>query len=245
MRYFVELTYKGTHFFGWQYQPNQISVQETIEKAFSTILRDEIEIVGCGRTDTGVHASQYFVHFDTVQSIPHNFLIRINKFLPKDIAILDIFEVKPEAHARFDAYKRAYEYHIHFVKNPFLQQISTFIPQKEKIDFDLLQAAASLMLEYEEFYPFCKSKNDAKTMKCQMHRCEWELDLDNDKMILHISANRFLRGMVRLTVGMCLNVAMGRLTLAQVRAAMEAQERLPLDLSVPADGLFLSEIKYS
>lgn len=243
-RYFVELAFKGTNFYGWQYQPNQVSVQETIAHAFTTLLREEIAIVGCGRTDTGVHASQYFIHFDTTKDIPNNFLVRVNKFLPKDIVILDLFAVNMEAHARFGAYKRAYEYHIHFVKNPFLQGLSTFIPQPEKVDFDKLQEAANLLMGYDEFYPFCKTNNDAKTMKCKMYRCEWDIDIANNKMVLHIAANRFLRGMVRLTVGMCLNVAMGRLSLEQVQQAMEKQERLPLDLSVAADGLFLSQIHY-
>ncbi|MEM6317651.1 MAG: tRNA pseudouridine(38-40) synthase TruA [Bacteroidota bacterium] len=245
MRYFLELAYKGTHYFGWQIQPKDITVQGVLEQTFSTILRTPIAITGCGRTDTGVHASQYFAHFDFTGDLPQNFLYRINKFLPKDIAIRRIFPVAADAHARFDAYLRSYEYHIALEKNPFSLETAYYLPYAKKMEMAQLQAAASLLLEYDAFFPFCKTKSDAKTMLCDVQRVEWVFHESTGKLVFHISANRFLRGMVRLIVGMCLNVGSGKLSLAEVRTALEEQKRLPKDASVVATGLFLTEIRYS
>lgn len=244
MRYFSELAYNGTNYFGWQKQPEQNTLQETLEHAFSTILRTPIEITGCGRTDTGVHASQYFIHFDFEGDFPKGFLNRINKFLPSDISIKNIFEVHSEAHARFDAFHRSYEYHLSFFKNPFQINTSYHFPFAHQLDFEKMNRAASILLEFEEFFPFCKTNSDVKTMKCEMKRAEWILDEKNQKAVFHISANRFLRGMVRLIVGMCLNVGLGKIDLEEVRNALKNQTRLSKSLSVPPQGLFLTEIKY-
>lgn len=244
MRYFAELAYNGSRYFGWQRQPKQISVQEELENAFSTILGQNIPVVGCGRTDTGVHAKQYFLHFDFAGDFPKAFLPRINKFLPKDIVIFRIFSVQPEAHARFDASHRAYEYHIDFEKNPFGQETSYYYPFAKQLDFEQLQAAATLLLKYKEFYPFCKTKTDVKTMQCSLKQAEWVEDNTNKQLLFHIAANRFLRGMVRLIVGMCLNVGLGKLTLEEVKKAMDQQKRLPKSLSVPPQGLYLTDIRY-
>lgn len=243
MRYFAELAYNGSRFYGWQRQPGQISVQEVLEDAFSTILGSAIEITGCGRTDTGVHASQYFVHFDFEGSLPNEFTRRINKFLPPDIAIYRIFPVASEAHARYDATRRAYQYHLTFRKDPFRQQTAYFFPFAKRPDIFQLQEAAQLLLDFEEFYPFCKSNTDVKTMKCQLYRAEWEFD-GADQLIFHIAASRFLRGMVRLIVGMCLNVGLGKTSPEEVQQAMEQQTRLKRSWSVPPEGLFLTEIEY-
>jgi tRNA pseudouridine38-40 synthase len=244
MRYFAELAYKGTRFFGWQVQPEQISVQETLEQAFSTILREKIEVVGCGRTDTGVHASQYFLHFDFSGAFPEHFLSRINKFLPPDIALFRIFPVADEAHARFDAYHRAYEYRMHFRKDPFQQESSYFFPYPNRPDPDKMQQAAQLLLQFEDFYPFCKTHHDAQTYRCTLQRSEWILHPDGQSMSYHIAANRFLRGMVRLIVGMCINVGLEKLSLNTVRQALEEQTRLERSTSAPPEGLYLRDIRY-
>lgn len=244
MRYFAELAYKGTNYHGWQIQPNAISVQEKIEKAFSTILNTEIKVVGCGRTDTGVHASQYFLHFDFTGELPHRFINRINQFLPKDIAIRRIFEVDQEAHARFDAQKRSYEYHIVFDKAPFEIETAWYYYMAKKLDLKKLNEAANLLLKYEDFFPFCKTNHDALTMKCNLQKCEWVRDEKNGRLVFHISANRFLRGMVRLIVGMCINVAIGKLSLEKVKKAMDEQKILDKSWSIPPEGLYLSEVKY-
>ena len=243
MRYFIELAYNGAAYYGWQRQPLQTSVQETLEQAIATILRaPELEITGCGRTDTGVHASQYFAHFDFEGAFPPAFVERLNKFLPKDIAIRRIFPVAPTQHARFDAHYRAYAYHLSWQKNPFQQDTLLLFPRAHRFATDLMQEAAQLLLAYEEFLPFCKTGSDAKTMRCQLHRSEWEFRAD--EWVYHIAANRFLRGMVRLAVGMCLSVGEGKVTLDQVRHAMDTQTRLDKSWSVDPTGLFLTEVRY-
>lgn len=244
MRYFAELAYKGTEFFGWQIQPEQITVQETIQDAFSTILRTPIEVVGCGRTDTGVHASQYVLHFDFDGEFPLHFLSRVNKYLPASIAIFRIFPVADEAHARFDAYHRAYEYRIHFRKDPFRQEISYFYPFPNRPDVEKMQEAARLLLAYEDFYPFCKTHHDSQTYRCELKRSEWVPGPDGFSLSYHIAANRFLRGMVRLIVGMCLNVGTGKLELDTVRRALDEQSRLQRSTSAPPEGLYLRDIRY-
>lgn len=244
MRYFTELAYNGTNYCGWQRQPHSPTVQEKIEVAFSTILRTTITIHGCGRTDTGVHASQYFAHFDCEKDFPKGFVGRVNKFLPKDIVIKRIFAVEPETSARFDAYHRSYEYHLTFVKNPFELDTLFYFPFLRFLDIPKMQLAADLLLDYKEFFPFCKTKSDANNMICDMKRAEWVYHEKTGRLVFHISANRFLRGMVRLIVGMCLNVGLGKLTLADVKLALDKQVRLKKDLSVEAKGLFLTEIRY-
>jgi len=244
MRYFAELAYKGTHFFGWQIQPKQITVQETLENAFSTILRTRMEVVGCGRTDTGVHASQYFMHFDFDGKFPKNFSSRINKFLPPDIAISRIFPVAADAHARFDAFQRAYEYRMHFRKDPFRQDTSYYFPYPQQPDPEKMQEAAQLLLHYDSFFPFCKTHHDAKTYQCELNRSEWELQAGGESLTYHIAANRFLRGMVRLIVGMCINVGLGKVPFDEVQQALDQQTRLERSASAPPEGLFLKDIHY-
>jgi len=244
LRYFSELAYNGTNYCGWQRQPHSPTVQEKIEVAFSTILRASITIHGCGRTDTGVHASQYFMHFDFDKEFPKGFIGRVNKFLPKDIVIKRIFEVTPEASSRFDAYHRSYEYHLSFNKNPFELETLFYFPFLKFLDLNKMQQAADLLLNYDEFFPFCKTKSDANHMRCEMKRAEWVYDEKEERMVFHISANRFLRGMVRLIVGMCINVGWGKLSLTDVKFALDNQVRLKKDLSVEAKGLFLTEIRY-
>ncbi|MBI5914949.1 MAG: tRNA pseudouridine(38-40) synthase TruA [Bacteroidetes bacterium] len=244
MRYFSELAYLGTKYNGWQKQPYSPSVQQTIEQAFSTILGTAIEVTGCGRTDTGVHASQYFMHFDFEGKFPKEFLRRINKLLPPDVAIRSVFEVAPDAHARFDAVRRSYEYRIVLEKNPFQSGTAWHFPFFEKLDVEKTQQAAALLLRYEEFQPFCKSHTDAKTMSCALTRSEWVLDEAAKSMVFHISADRFLRGMVRLIVGMCLNVGLGKVELDEVREALDRQILLKKSWSVPPEGLFLTEVVY-
>lgn len=244
MRYFVELSYKGTPFHGWQVQPKKMSVQQVLQDAFSTILRSQILITGCGRTDTGVHASQYFFHFDFEGDLPKSFTNRLNKFLPPDISIFRIFAA-PSFHARFDASYRAYTYRMIFQKNPFLQDLAFRYPYPNRPDYDKMQAAAKLLLNYSAFFPFCKTNSDAKTMICEIFECKWvKTNTEIEEWQFHIAANRFLRGMVRLIVGMCINVGTGKLSINEVKNALDQQTRLPLDWSVPAEGLYLSEVRY-
>jgi tRNA pseudouridine38-40 synthase len=244
MRYFIELSYHGKNYNGWQIQPNAPSVQETIQQAIFTITRENVEITGCGRTDTGVHAKQYFAHVDLEKTLPPHFLARLNKVLPIDISIHRWIEVAPDAHTRFDAYHRAYEYYIDGRKNPFNHEIATFIYNFKELDREKMQAAAKLLLAFQEFAPFCKSDHDAKTLICTLYESEWIWYEAEQRAVYRIAANRFLRGMVRLIVGMCLNVGAGKITLAEVRTALENQTLLPKSSSAAPQGLFLTDIKY-
>lgn len=244
MRYFLELAYNGAAYVGWQRQPNGMSVQEMLEQAFSTILGAELEIMGCGRTDTGVHARQYFAHFDYGGEFPKAFVRRVNKFLPPDIAVCRLITVAAGAHARFDAYYRAYAYHLDLRKNPFGQQTSHHFPFSEKLDFALMQETAELLLRYELFAPFCKTGHDAKTLRCELKHAYWAKDEVAQQWVFHIAANRFLRGMVRLMVGACLNVGLGKVSLAEVREALEAQTPLAKSTSAAPQGLYLTDIRY-
>jgi tRNA pseudouridine38-40 synthase len=242
MRYFMELAYNGARFHGWQRQPADASVQETLEDAFSLILRSPLEITGCGRTDTGVHASQYFAHFDFAGEFPPGFIRRINKFLGPDIAVYSIFPVDQEAHARFSAHYRAYRYDLTSRKDPFRRETAFYYPWAAQLDREKMQAAARLLRDYEAFAPFCKTGSDAKTMRCELFRSEWVFG--EHELSYHVAANRFLRGMVRLIVGMCLSVGEGKLTLDEVKEALEQQTFLPKSVSINPEGLFLCEVRY-
>ena len=241
-RFFVQIQYKGTNYAGWQNQPNALTIQEVLEINLSKVLRVETKIVGCGRTDSGVHASDYVFHFDAEEFELELLKFKLNRMLPNAIAILDIVEVNPKAHARFDAQMRSYEYHINRYKNPFANGLSYYKPHVFESNIDLLSKTADIISTYEDFFTFCKSNTDVKTTLCDIQRCEWKVC--DDKMVFYVSADRFLRGMIRLMVGCCINVANGKLELKEVKSALEEKRRLIKDLSAPAHGLYLSKIVY-
>ena len=243
-RFFARIQYLGKNYAGWQRQPNANSVQEEIEKCLSTIFREEIAIMGCGRTDAGVHAKKFYFHFETSFSDPDGHCDRLNGFLPRDIVIEKIAQVPDEAHARFDANHRAYEYHISFVKNPFEVDTSWQVPLRgHDIDVEKLNACADLIKQYGTFFPFCKSNHDAHTLDCTIYESRWD-SVGETGLVYHIAANRFLRGMVRLIVGCSIRVATGKLELGKIREALEHQTRIDNAYSAPAQGLFLSQVKY-
>ncbi len=244
MRFFARIQYLGKSYAGWQRQPNANSVQAEIEKCLSTIFREEIAIMGCGRTDAGVHAKKFYFHFETTQTDPTAHIARLNGFLPRDIVIEGIYQVPDEAHARFDANHRAYEYYINFVKTPFEIDTSWQVPLKgANIDFAKLTACADLIKQYGTFFPFCKSNHDAHTLDCTIYESRWERVGDSG-LVYHIAANRFLRGMVRLIVGCSIRVATNKINLSEVQDALEHQTRIANAYSAPAQGLFLSEVQY-
>jgi len=243
-RYFVELAYKGTPYAGWQRQNNAVSVQSTIEDALSTILNQPTKITGCGRTDAGVHASQYFMHFDFARDLPEDFISRLNKFLPKEIAIKRVIPVANDAHTRFDATQRSYDYYLNAHKSPFSHELSWYYYSGRHLSLERLNACAQLLLEYSEFAPFCKKGSDAKTMHCHLTRSEWIEGKANGSLVFHVTSNRFLRGMVRLIVGTCVLVAEGKLSLESVKASLDTQGSLEKGYSVPPEGLYLSEVCY-
>jgi tRNA pseudouridine38-40 synthase len=242
-RYFIELAYNGTRLNGWQRQDNAPSVQAKIEDALRLILRQPtLEILGCGRTDTGVHAAQYFAHFDFDGDFPASFLERANKLVGIDIVLKKIHAVEPDAHARFDAVRRSYTYFISFQKNPFATETAWYFPFSKQLDIEKMQQTADLLKGYAEFAPFCKTNSDAQTMLCNITEAEW-IPTENG-VIFSISANRFLRGMVRLIVGACINVGLGKADLSDVKTALDTQTPLIKSYSVPPTGLFLSSIVY-
>lgn len=240
--YFVRLAYAGTAYNGWQRQPNGLGVQQVLEEKLELILRQPLAITGCGRTDTGVHASNYFGHFSTPVALPPNLLRRWNSLLPSDIAVQQIYRVPSGAHARFDASRRGYSYFINTIKNPFRHRLEWHYPLIAAMDFDQLQQAAGVLLSYRDFSTFCKSHHDAKTPICQLYMSAWRPS--GDGYVYHLEADRFLRGMVRMIVGMCLQVAGGKISLEEVKLAMETKTPLQRAWSVPADGLYLDVVQY-
>jgi tRNA pseudouridine38-40 synthase len=244
MRYFLTLSYLGTRYSGWQIQPNAPSVQETLEQALSTLLRRNTEITGCGRTDAGVHARYYVAHFDADGALPKTFLNGVNSILPPDIAIHEARPVHAEAHARFDAFERSYAYHISLRKDPFSTDMAWFYPNYRALDLQKLKETAELLLHYQAFFPFCKTHSGVDNYGCDLKRASWEIPEGAHEMIFHITANRFLRGMVRLIVGACIQVATGKLDLNDVKRALDEQKTLKKSLSVPPHGLFLTAVHY-
>lgn len=245
-RYFLELAYRGTTYHGWQVQPNNITVQSVVTEALSTIFNEPIRTLGCGRTDSGVHASQFFLHFDGPTVLPEKLLFRLNKFLPRDIAIHRILtDVPQEAHARFDATYRAYTYHVHFDKSPFLYDESFFFPWLP-LDWELMQQAVDLLPTYTNFPMFCKSGGSHKTTLCTIFKAELNRNEETGKMTFHIAANRFLRGMVRRIMGCILMMGKGKISLAEFVDVMENSKNKfeKVNISVPPQGLFLVEVRY-
>ena len=241
LRYFIQLAYNGTHYHGWQYQPNASSVQETLNKAFSVVLNTEINLMGAGRTDTGVHAKEMYAHFDLDMpfDIP-NLVHKLNSYLPKDIVIYAVFPVSDEAHTRFDATKRTYEYHINTFKNPFSQEQSWYFHQP--LDVKLMNEAAQLLLNHTDFQCFSKVNTDVNTFDCTIFEAYWKQE--KDSLIFTISANRFLRNMVRAIVGTLVNIGLHKITLADFEAIIESKNRDKAGFSVPAHGLYLTKIEY-
>jgi len=244
-RFFIELSYDGTSYHGWQLQQNAVSVQEVLNKALSTVLREPIETLGCGRTDTGVHAKEFFAHFDAVNNswfIDHGSILRsINSILPNDIAIKKIIPVHADAHARFDATLRSYEYQIHFDKDPFKNGYSWLI--RDVPDLELMNEAANIMMEYIDFSCFSKSNTQVKTNNCKIAHAEWmQTDMG---IIFKIAADRFLRNMVRAIVGTLLRVGHKEIPPRAIRKIIESKNRCNAGTSVPACGLYLTEVKYS
>lgn len=241
-RYFLQLSYRGTSYHGWQVQPNAVSVQEVIERALSTLLREDIRVVGAGRTDTGVHASFFVLHFDTSKgNIDAEPLVyKLNRFLPHDIAVQKLWKVKNDAHARFDAISRTYQYIISVKKNPFLTDLN--YTYTGYLDVDKMNQAAKVLFEFDDFTSFSRLHTDVKTNICKIFQAEWRKK--ESKLVFEIKADRFLRNMVRAIVGTLLEVGKGKLTIAEFRNIIVAKDRGAAGASAPAQGLFLVNIEY-
>lgn len=243
-RYFIELSYNGAGYNGWQRQPNAPSVQEVLEKGISMLLGAPHEIVGAGRTDTGVHAAFAVAHFDTEAgddkvSDPE-FVYHLNCILPKDIAVKKVYSVPDDKHARFDARRREYKYYITTVKDPFATGTAWQITQP--LDVDAMQTAAVSLMRYEDFTSFAKLHSDTKTNRCTIFGANWQAE--GDRLVFTIAADRFLRGMVRAVVGTLVDVGRGKMTPAQFCAIIESKARAEASAQAPAHGLFLTDVQY-
>jgi len=241
-RYFVQLSYNGKAYHGWQMQDNAITVQEVLNKGLTTLLREEINVVGAGRTDTGVHARYFMAHFDLAHEISDKGLIlnRINKVLPHDIAVANFFKMSPQANARFDATARTYEYHIARAKNPFLTDFAWHY--KVPLDIEKMNDAAKALFDYTDFTSFSKLGTQVATNNCKIFHAEWT---ENDYIICFtISADRFLRNMVRAIVGTLIEVGLGKIDINRFREIIELKNRNLAGFSVPAHGLYLTDIQY-
>lgn len=240
LHYFLEFAYNGQNYFGWQKQPEQISIQEVLENALSIILRRNITLTGAGRTDSGVHAQQMFAHFDCEENLPEDLIHRLNSFLPKDIVVFKTLPVKPEAHARFDALERTYHYFIQIGKNPFNFGSTWQIHQE--LDVRKMNEAARSLLGKQDFSSFAKLHTDVKTHICEVKLAQWEQNANQLKF--SITADRFLRNMVRSIVGTLVDVGKGKIDLTEFNNIIAQKDRSFASGSAPAQGLFLAEVVY-
>lgn len=243
-RYFIYLAYNGTAYHGWQLQPNGLSVQQVLNETLSTILRHSVMVHGAGRTDAGVHARQFYAHVDLEGNFSSDeckqLIFSLNGILPKDIAAYEIFQVKPDLHARFSAISRTYEYLVCQRKDPFMINLAWF--NSQQFDIDVMNQGAALLMEYNDFACFSKSKTQVKTTNCHITHAAWE---SKDHLLkFTITADRFLRNMVRAIVGTLTELGRGKITMDDFRKIIESGNRRMAGFSVPAEGLYLTRILY-
>ncbi|MDJ1479011.1 tRNA pseudouridine(38-40) synthase TruA [Cytophagaceae bacterium DM2B3-1] len=240
-RYFLEVAYNGTNYHGWQVQANANTVQAELNKALSILLKEPVETLGSGRTDAGVHATQQLVHIDSKADLLKGSIVHsLNALLPADISVIDIYQVEPTAHARFDAFSRSYEYRISHQKNPFLPKMC--YRYRGTPDIAQMNEAAQLLLHYTDFECFSKVKTDVNNFRCTITKAFWIYE--NDCLVFHISANRFLRGMVRAIVGTLLEVGEGKMNIDDFEKVIQGQDRQKAGRAVPPEGLFLTRVEY-
>jgi len=244
-RYFIKLSYLGTHYHGWQVQPNATTVQEKVNEALGLLFRRDIMVTGCGRTDTGVHARKFYAHidldFELLRFPPEQLIYKLNAILPSDIAIENMKVADKDAHARFDASSRTYEYHLGIRKNPFNNDLCYLSPYKN-LDFDLMNQAAGILYDYTDFECFSKTNTDVATFNCQITHAQWTKQ--HDSWIFTITADRFLRNMVRAIVGTLIEVGREQMSIAEFKTVIESKNRGNAGWSVPGKGLFLVDITY-
>jgi tRNA pseudouridine38-40 synthase len=243
LRYFLEISYKGTHFHGFQEQENTLTVQGEINRVLKDLLGHPIESVGSGRTDTGVHCRSQFMHFDTANEIKNinNFIYRMNRMLPYEILIHQIFLVREELSARFSANSRSYEYHITQTKNPFSSEFAYFYPYP-KLDLAKMNEAAAKLFTYTDFECFSKVQTEVAHFICHIKKAEWQ-EKDGE-LVFYITADRFLRGMVRAIVGTLIEVGNGRMSIAAFEQVIQSKDRRKAGRAVPPQGLFLASVSY-
>lgn len=242
-RYFIKLAYNGTHYHGWQIQDNAATIQAVFNQTLSHLLGEDVNVIGCGRTDTGVHASEFYAHFDLMGPIktkPQELVRKLNAYLPSDIRIFNLFEVKSDMHSRFDALSRTYKYYISKAKDPFNQEFSWFL--YGDLNVELMNQGAQVLMEYADFTSFSKTGTQVKTNLCKIKEAYWSVE--NEKLIFTITADRFLRNMVRAIVGTLIQLGKEKISLMDLRNIVESKNRSNAGVSVPAKGLFLYHVRY-
>lgn len=243
MRYYFHIGFNGANYSGWQKHAGVITVQQLIENAFLRIFKIPVSVVGCGRTDAGVHASQFFFHADLHQGWDFDLLFRLNKVLPADIAVFDIIEMQGLPHSRFDAIQRCYDYFIHTYKNPFLNGLSTFHPVKE-LDLEKMNQAAKLLPLYSDYAAFCKSPDKNEHTICHVSSAKFYVSKSGDRFHFQISSNRFLGRMIRILMGKLLKIGEGKLSIEEFESyLLNKQATLQLEPAHP-QGLYLSKVTY-
>tara|TARA_B100001250_G_C19608150_1_gene703692 strand:- start:21 stop:782 length:762 start_codon:yes stop_codon:yes gene_type:complete len=242
VRYFLVINYCGTKYHGWQRQPNSLSIQQTIEEAISIILKNKISLVAAGRTDAGVHAINMYAHFDANinKKIESNLASLLNSFLDFNICIKKIIKVKKNAHARFDAISRTYKYKISFYKDPFKH--NRYFELKKEIDFKKIKSASKILLIHKDFKSFSKTRSDVKNYLCNILSVDWKLK--DDQAVFTITANRFLRNMVRAIVGTLIQVGKNKISIEDFNNIIIQRDRNKAGFSVPAYGLYLTNVEY-
>ncbi len=242
-RYFFHIAYHGLNYHGWQRQPNALSIQEVIEAALKKILKTPTSVNGCGRTDAGVHASQYFFHSDLEESALEGLLFKLNRALPADISVFSILPVHDRANARFDAIQRSYDYFIHRRKDPFLQAGSALYADMD-LDLSAMKAAVDLLPQYEDYYAFCKSPASFKHTICRVSAAHLWVDSSGDRIRFQISANRFLTGMIRIIVGRLLEIGTGRMSVSAFEGHLRDKKTPRIITGAHPQGLYLSKVVY-
>jgi len=241
MRYFIQFSYNGTQYHGWQSQPNAKAVQSTLTTAINTVLDANIVLVGAGRTDTGVHARTMFAHFDIDKTIDNDQIVhKLNSFLPSDIVVFQFHLVHSDAHARFDAKKRTYQYHINTFKDAFSDNLSWYY--HKNLDIDLMNEAAKILFNHIDFESFSKTNTDVNTYNCTIYEAHWKKQ--NNELVFTIAADRFLRNMVRAIVGTLVYVGLHKISIEDFNNIIISKKRANAGFSVPACGLYLTKIEY-
>ncbi len=240
MRYFLEVSYRGTNYSGFQSQKNANTIQAEIQKAFKIILKEEIELTGSSRTDAGVHAHQNYFHFDIKSELSSQLLYNLNSILPGDIAVKKLLKVNDDDHCRFDAISREYKYFIYKKKNPFLIDRAFYFPYT--LDLDSMQNAAAILREYSDFTSFSKRNTQVKSFVCEIKESKWLIE--DECFVYHVKANRFLRGMVRALAATMLKVGRGKINLGAFRNIIESKDCSLANFAVPSHGLFLINVSF-
>ena len=243
MRFFFHIGYNGINYRGWQRQPGVVSVQSVLEETLSKVLKEPITVIGCGRTDAQVHASQYFFHINVEKSWDYDLIFRLNHALPEDIAVFDIFPVNSDQHARFDATKRSYDYFLHFYKDPFLSKSSSYY-RDENLNIPEMQRAASILTRYSDYFAFCRSPEKYEHTKCWVSASELISSDNGNKLRFSITSNRFLGSMIRILVGKFLEIGRGTLSVEEFESYFLKRESAPQLIPAHPQGLYLSKVTY-